>query len=125
MRAKVTAVACLMVLNLCVAAMAADIDMSVKVSPAVLVLSAPTQWITIHTDMPLSRVDRSSLNVAVNGCAVPIAVVMADSRGQMVLKLTQADVDLYVAPPSATFVVTGCTKDPSTFEGTDTIRVKN
>ena len=115
----------LVVLSLSVIALAADIALEVKVSPNVLVLKAPTNWITIHTDMPLSAVDQSSLDVAVNGNSVPIALVKADACGQMVLKISQAEVDPYVDPPWATFVVTGATNAGDTFEGADTIRVRD
>jgi len=121
---RLMTVVCLAVLSLAVAAFAADIAMSVTVAPSVLVLSAPTEWITIHTDMPLASVDRSSLVVTTNGVGVPITTVKADARGQMVLKIDQADVDPFVAPPSATFVVVGSTTAGLTFEGSDTIRVK-
>lgn len=120
----VLTVLCFVALFPAVAAIAADIAMSVTVAPKVLVLSAPTEWITIHTDMPLASVDRSSVVVTANGANVPIACVKADARGQMVLKVDQADVDPFVAPPSATFVVIGSTTGGLTFEGSDTIRVQ-
>ena len=120
-----TVVACLVLLSICVVAIAADISMPMSVAPNVLVISAPTNWITIHTHMLLSSVDCSTLGVGVNGNSVPIAVVKADSCGLMVLKIRQAEVDPYVSPPTATFVVIGSTNIGLTFEGCDTIRVKD
>ena len=116
---------CLALLSLCVAAIAADISMPMSVAPNVLVISAPTNWITIHTDILLSSVDCSTLGAGVNGNSVPIAVVKADSCGRMVLKIRQAEVDPYVDPPTATFVVIGRTNTGLTFDGCDTIRVKD
>jgi hypothetical protein len=120
----IAAIVLLVLTSLCVTAIAADIAMPMSVAPNVLVLSAPTNWITIHTHMLLSSVDQSTLAVAVNGNPVPIAIVKADSCGLMVLKIRQTEVDAYVAPGTATFVVTGSTTDLLTFEGSDTIRVK-
>lgn len=121
---KLLTVVCLAVLSLAVVAFASDIDMAMSVAPNVLVLSAPTEWITIHTHMPLASVDQSTLAVTANGTAVPIAIVKADSCGLMVLKIRQTEVDPFVTPPSATFVVVGSTTGGLTFEGSDTIRVK-
>lgn len=117
-------IVCLALLSLAVAAIAADTSIAVTVSPKVLVLSAPTQWVHIHSDMPLTSVDTSALGVTVNGNTLSRFAVFADSCGFMVIKIDQALVDPYVAPGTATFSVTGVTEGSLTFEGSDTIRVK-
>ncbi len=114
-----------LLVSLCVAALAADFVLSVTVSPNVLILRAPTNWITIHTNLALSAVERATVEVAVDGNPLPLAAIFADSRGQMVIKIAQDEVDPYVEPPHATFVVSGYTKAGLSFEGSDTIVVKD
>jgi hypothetical protein len=117
-------IVCLALLSLVIAAIAEGTSITVTVSPKVLVLSAPTKWVHIHSDMPLASVDRSTLGVTVNGNTLSSFAVFADSCGFMVIKIGQALVDPHVAPGTATFSVTGVTEGGLTFADSDTIQVK-
>jgi hypothetical protein len=119
---SVAVVASLALLSLCMTAVAADITIKMAVAPNVLVLSAPTNWVTIHTNILLSSVE--SVAAKVNGQDVDIAFTKADSCGLMVVKIAQAEVDPYVSPGTATFALTGTTVDGLDFEGSNTIQVK-
>lgn len=115
---------CLTLVALAVAALAADSYISITVSPNVLVIDAPTQYVHIHSNMPYRLVDTTSLAVTVDGDPLAPFAVFADSRGYMVIKIAQDLVEPLVAPGDATFFVTGATTAGSTFEGQDTIEVK-
>jgi hypothetical protein len=126
-RQKATCGIAVLTVCLCAVAVAADMTIAISVAPNVLVLRAPTNWITIHTYILLSEVALDgSLAVSVNGVDVPITAVQSSDCGLMVLKLKQSDVDeeVNLTPGTADFVVTGTTTDGDTFAGFDTIRVK-
>ena len=77
---------------------------SIYVAPSTLVKGAPCPWVTVHTDVAYGAVDAASAEV--DGSGVKIASTMADSRGNIVLKIRFDDVAELVAPPSATVTVT-------------------
>jgi hypothetical protein len=116
---------CLVLLSFAAGALAADLTITITVSPKVMILSAPTQWVHIHSNMPLASVERSSLVASVNGNPFSSFAVFADSRGNMVIKIGQDEVEQYVTAGTATFTVTGVTKTGLTFAGSDTIQVKD
>jgi hypothetical protein len=96
------------------------IGISITVSPSTIVLGCDKgDRVTVHTDMPLSEVDRESL--ALSGVA-PITV-KSDSRGNLVAKFDQEAIEVIVAPPQATLVLTGTTTDGDYFQGSDVVRV--
>jgi hypothetical protein len=90
------------------------------VSPATIVLSSFAECVTIHTDIPLSTVDRSS--VTMNGL-VPY-LIKSDARGQLVAKFDAALVKAIVAPPSATLTLSGVTITGDSFTGSRTVPVR-
>ena len=73
----------------------------------------------MHTDIPLALVDRESVTLS----GVSLVLVKADNRGNLVAKFAQASIEAHVAPPEATLVLTGTTKDEVPFSGSDTVRV--
>ena len=101
-------------------AAAQTMTIEIQISPATIVISSFAECLTIHTDIALSKVDRSS--VALDGM-VPYAV-FADARGQLVAKFDIDQVKARVAPPSATMTLTGLTTDGTPFSGTGTVPVK-
>ena len=115
---KATLIMLVAVLSL-TASVLADLSVSVKLSPSALVLGGPGEWVTAHTDIALSLVDRSS--VELDGIAA--VTVKADNRGQLVAKFRRADVEAIVEPGPATLTLTGLTTDGEPFSGEDTIRV--
>jgi hypothetical protein len=115
---------CLLLATVAVVAQAADMSIDITVAPKVLILSAPTQSVHIHSNMPLGSVNRASLGVTVDGDSLASFGVFADSLGFMVIKIDQDLVEPLVAPGTATFIVTGATDTGVTFEGQDTIQVK-
>lgn len=116
---------CLLLLSCAAITFAADFMIAIIVSPKVMILSAPTQWVHIHSNIALSSVERSTLVASVNGYSFPSFAVFADSRGNMVIKIGQDEVEQYVAAGTATFTVTGVTKSGLTFTGSDRIQVKD
>jgi len=96
------------------------IDVDVQVSPHTIVLGLDKgSAITVHTDIAYSAVDGAS--VALSGVAA--TSTFADSCGNLVGKFSQASIEAIVAPPSATLVLIGMTKDGMAFSGSDTVRV--
>ena len=102
----------------------AAIDVEIVVAPNVLALGSAGVWVTIHTDIAYSAVDRSTCAVEVDETAVPVARTKSDDCGNLVVKVRQADVKDVVSPGLATVVLSGQTNGGSTFAGSDTIRVK-
>jgi hypothetical protein len=98
---------------------AQSITVDVTISPSTIVLGAPGEWITAHTDIPYSSVDRST--VALNGIAV--AVTKADACGDLVAKFRRPEIEAIVAPPEAILLLTGVTKQGEPFAGEDTVVV--
>lgn len=105
----------------CTSAPASDaIEIDATVSPSTIVLGLDKgAAVTVHTDIPLSAVDRPS--VALSG--VSAYLTKADSCGNLVAKFHQEEIEAIVAPPEATVVLTGFTKDGDPFSGADTVRV--
>jgi hypothetical protein len=97
------------------------VTISIQVSPQTIVLSSLGGTVSVHTDIPLSIVDRES--VQMDGM-VPY-LVKSDARGNLVAKFDLATVKARVSPPSATFTLTGYTLDGDAFTGTDTVVVKD
>ncbi len=101
-------------------AFAADLEITIKVTPRVLVLDSEGTLVTVHTDIAYYAVDTASLTL--NG--IPIAWTKADARGNLVAKFNQDDVKDIVAPPSVALELSGTTTDGTSFSGTDTIVIK-
>lgn len=97
-----------------------DLEIYVKVSPHVIVLASVGEWITVHTNIPYSRVDGSS--VALNG--VPAALTKADLKGYLVAKFIQTDIKAIVAPPEALLELSGLTVDGDEFAGSEVVEVR-
>ncbi len=89
------------------------------VSPKNIVLGSDGQWITVHTDIALSIVDRTSL--ALNG--VPVAWTDSDAHGNLVAKFNKPEIDAIIAPPGALLTLTGATTDGVLFSGADEVTV--
>jgi hypothetical protein len=98
---------------------AQPLAVDVAISPSTIVLGAPGEWITAHTDIPYASVDRST--VSLNGIAV--AVTKADARGDLVAKFRRPEIEAIVAPPEAILLLTGVTKQGEPFAGEDTVVV--
>lgn len=74
----------------------------------------------MHAGIAYSAVATSSLSLS----GIPVGWTKADSRGNLVAKLALADVKAIVAPPKATLVLGGMTKDGVAFAGSATVAVK-
>ncbi len=104
----------------CLGSSETAIDIAISVSPQTIVLGCDKgARVTVHTDIRLAVVDRASLTLS----GVSPVLVKADSRGNLVAKCDQASIEALVAPPEATLVLTGATKDGVPFGGSDTVRV--
>lgn len=95
------------------------VSILLKLSPDALVIGGPGEWVTAHTDIAFSAVDRGSVELS----GVAAVSVFADNRGQLVAKFRRGDIEAIVSPPSATLTLTGLTVDGASFAGSDTIRV--
>lgn len=115
---KATLIVLIAVLSL-TACVLADLSVSVKLSPSTLVLGGPGEWVTAHTDIAFSAVDKGSVELD----SIAAVTVQADNRGQLVAKFRRADVEAVVEPGPATLTLTGLTTDGESFSGSDTIRV--
>jgi len=76
----------------------------IMISPRTLVLdSAGGAAVTVHTNIPLGSVDRTSVELS----GIPALFTFADDRGNLVAKFDDAVVKSIVAPPAATLTLTG------------------
>lgn len=112
------------ILALAVLPAAAQTVVPIQVSPAVIVIGAPVEWVTIHADIAYSNVDRDSLVLSCGDDEVAIAWTKSDNCGNLVAKFVFADVAAIVSAPSATLTLTGLTRDGEEFSGTQTVPVR-
>lgn len=97
-----------------------DDPLGIAVSPQTLILDSDQGGrVTVHTAIPASQVDRSS--VALNG--IPASSTGVDLRGNLVANFLEADIKAIVEPPETTLTLTGDRLDGTSFAGSDTVRV--
>ncbi|MBP7050361.1 MAG: hypothetical protein KBE65_05040 [Phycisphaerae bacterium] len=112
------AVLCVCLAGIAIANSAVDSDEpAMMISPSVIVL-AKVSTITVHTNIALSEVDRSTIaldDVAASG-------VFADSLGHLVAKFAIAG--LHLTPGPVTLTLTGDFKTGGGFSATDDVIVK-
>ncbi|MCG3179643.1 MAG: hypothetical protein BIFFINMI_01984 [Phycisphaerae bacterium] len=94
-------------------------DLAITLSPATFNLAAPVDWITVHTNIPLSQVDADSVTLA--GLAAD--QVFADDRGNLVVKVDADSVAEIVQPPSATLTLALVTVDGVAMQASATLAV--
>jgi hypothetical protein len=99
---------------------AATETVNIKISPNTIILGSDVVWVTVHTNIPLSKVNCSTL--ALND--IPVAWTKADAKGNLVAKFHYAKVEEIVEPPQALLTLTGATKDGILFSGSDTVAVR-
>ena len=95
-------------------------DIYIKISPNTIVIGSETEWVTVHTNIPLSRVDCSTLTLNDIG----VAWTKSDAKGYLVAKFNYEAVEKIVSPPQATLTLEGVTKDGISFSGSDTVVVR-
>ena len=96
------------------------VEIDIMVSPQTIILEAPVTWVTVHTDIPQSMVERDT--VALN--YIPARIVTCDARGYLVAKFDFDDIKAIVAPPEAVLGLSGLTIDGALFAGVDVVPVK-
>ena len=96
-----------------------DDPLGVAVSPQTLILNQEQSSVVVHTAIPLSAVDTST--VTLNG--IPVVWTKADARGELVAFFDESAVKAIVTPPSAVLTLSGTMKDGSGFSGSDEVRV--
>ena len=100
---------------------AADSEaIQIKISPNTIILGSDVVWVTVHTNIPLSKVDCSTLELN----DIRVAWTKADAKGNLVAKFHYSKVEAIVQPPQATLTLTGVTKDGVLFSGSDTVAVR-
>ncbi len=94
----------------------------IQCSPSVVVLDsvASGDWLTVHTDIPLSAVDTDE-PIYLNG--VLVDYVKADNRGNLVAKFDLTELKALLAPPSTVLTLEGTTVEGLAFVGSDTVGV--
>ena len=98
-----------------------DGDFNIMISPSTLVLSSPSDTITVHSNIPYSAVDATS--VAVNGVDVPFT--KADACGDLVAKIGVDDLAEFLQPNAViTLTLSGLLVDGTDFAVDETITVK-
>ncbi len=117
------------ILALCIVAISAtavvsgsrtDDPIGVAVSPQALLLGFEQGgFVVVHTDVPYSGVDVSTLTL--NGVAVEST--KADDCGCLVAYFDEDAIKALVAPPSALMTLCGAMEDGTTFSGSDTVKV--
>ena len=98
-------------------------DDTMLVSPYVFFMEYQGVALTIHTEVPFSTVDRSSIELHCNGTIAPVSL-KSDLRGNLVAKFDADDVRTIVAPPRAELSLTGLYTEGGSFTLTASIRVK-
>jgi hypothetical protein len=96
-------------------------QINIMVSPNVIALDSDTEWLTIHTDIPLSAVDTASLKVN----DIDVSWTKADNQGNLVAKFDMVAVKAILVPGEAVLVLTGLTEEGVSFSGTDTVEVRD
>ena len=97
-----------------------EVVIGIKVSPHVIAMRSQAEWVTVHTTLRYSLAETST--IALN--EIPVALAKADDRGYLVAKFRMEDVRAIIAPPSATLILTGMTRDGEPFIGSETVTVK-
>ena len=97
-----------------------DDPLGVAVSPQTFILGVEQGSVSVHTDLPLSQVDRDA-GVTLNGVAA--IRIGADARGCLVAKFDEEEIEAILSPPSEVMTLRGTRKDGTTFSGSDTVRV--
>jgi hypothetical protein len=97
------------------------LEIVITVSPRTLVLGSQGEWVTVHAEIAYTRVDTATLLLS----DVEVTTTQSDANGDLVAKFELDDVKDIVAPPEATFVLEGTTRDGTPFSGSDTVRVTN
>ena len=96
-----------------------DMLIDIVVAPQALVLGPSGVWVTVHADIPYAQVAPGTVSLS----GIPATLTKPDTQGNLVAKFRQAAVEAIVAPPQATLVLVGATRDGIAFSGSDTIRV--
>ena len=73
---------------------AATETVDIKISPNTIILGSDVVWITVHTNIPLSKVDCSTLTLN----DIPVAWTKADAKGNLVAKFNYEKVEEIVEP---------------------------
>jgi hypothetical protein len=98
-----------------------DDPLGVAVSPQTLLLGTNQSGaVLVHTDIPLSSVATSTLDL--NG--IPASGAYADSLGNLVAAFNEMAVKSIVFPPAAELTLTGYYLSGEGFYGSDTVRVE-
>lgn len=98
---------------------AAETVLEIQISPATLVIASPGPWVTVHTNVPYSTVDGSTVELE----GIPATSTFADDCGDLVAKFVRDDICAIVAPPEATLTLTGYKHDGEFISGSETIVV--
>ncbi len=100
---------------------AEEFQIDIQISPAVLVLGSPSDWITVHTDLDFGLAVTDTLEL--NG--IQAAFAYADSRNNLVVKFHRDDIEAIVECPESSLELTGETINGFFFWGVDTVQVLN
>jgi hypothetical protein len=98
-----------------------DDPLGIAVSPQTLLLgTVQSGAVLVHTDIPLSAVATSTLELD----GIPASGAYADSLGNLVAVFSETAVKSIVSPPAAELTLTGYYLSGAPFYGSDTVRVE-
>ena len=98
-----------------------DADVAIAVSPSTLLLGFDQGGeVTVHTNVPLGAVDRSTVELE----GIAALYTKADARGHLVAKFDEGAVKAIVAAPNAMLTLTGAYLDGGTFAASDAVAVR-
>jgi hypothetical protein len=103
----------------------ATLSISIACSPSVVTMDAVANgdWLTVHTDLSLSQVNTTTVELNVAEQTIAPGMIKADNRGNLVAKFSLIKVRELIAPPTATLTLKGLTKAGTAFAGSDEVRV--
>lgn len=103
-------------------------DITIDLAPNVLNLQrTDDKCVTVHTDIPYSEVDRTSVSLAVGSVDIFPDSTKSDLRGDLVAKFSMEAVRDFSLTIDAynTFTLTGVKDDGESFSGSQDIWVQN
>ena len=111
-----------------------DITAEIKISPQTLNLNSNGRWVTVHIELPegYNAADIDVSTIRLDDTVEP-ETTKGSEEGKLVVKFSRADVITYIQDTygtssskfsDATLTITGEVAG-TTFQGSDTIRVKN
>jgi len=96
------------------------VGICITISPNTLVLDGQAGSVSVHSNLAISLVERSTVRLE----GITPYLTKADSLGHLVAKFRTDEVKAIVTPGQVTLTLTGRLKDGTSFAASDTITVR-